>query len=233
MITNPTTQPVILSIGGSIIIPDTGFDPVFLGQFKALILERVAQGQRFILIIGGGAVCRSYQKAAATFTDLGQADLDLLGIEVTRLNAYLIRLMFNEYAYEEVVTDPSMGLDSDKPIIVAAGWKPGCSTDKDAVLHAEARGAKQIFNLTNTDYVYDSDPRSNPAAKKIENISWADFRDNIVGHSWVPGKNAPFDPIASELAQKLGLRVSILRGTNLETVKLALEGQPFPGTVIE
>ena len=233
MTTKSATETIILSIGGSIIVPDTGFDPVFLGQFKDLILARVAQGQRFVLVTGGGATARHYQRVAETFTDLRKDDLDWLGIETTKLNAYLVRLMFNKYAYEEVVTNPQTGLDSDKPIMVAAGWKPGCSTDKDAVLHAEARGAKQIFNLTNTDYVYDSDPRSNPAAEKIETTSWDAFRENIVGHSWVPGKNAPFDPMASELAQKLGLRVSILCGTNLETVKLALEGKPFPGTVIE
>ncbi len=233
MTNQPSNETIILSIGGSIIIPETGFDPVFLGQFKKLILERVVQGQRFVLVTGGGATARQYQRVAETFNDLVEYDLDWLGIETTKLNAYLIRLMFNKHAYEKVVTDPQTGLDSDQPIIVAAGWQPGCSTDKDAVLHAEARDAKQIFNLTNTDYVYDSDPRANPNAKKIEHISWSDFRENIVGHSWVPGKNAPFDPIASELAQKLGLRVSILRGTNLDTVRLALEGKPFPGTVIE
>jgi uridylate kinase len=53
----------IISVGGSIVIPKTGFDPAFLKEFRALILKEVKKGRRFILTIGGGATCRQYQAA--------------------------------------------------------------------------------------------------------------------------------------------------------------------------
>ncbi len=226
-------ETLVLSVGGSIIIPPTGFDIEFLKQFRQLILEAVEGGQRFVLIVGGGATCRQYQKALAAVTTTSQTDLDWLGIQTTIFNAHFVRLMFGDRAYPEVTTDPGVEFKLDKPIIVAAGWQPGCSTDKDAVHWAKRLGAKTIFNLSNTDFVYDKDPQKHPDAKRLEKIDWATFRREIVGENWTPGKNAPFDPVASKLAESLKLRVGILRGTNLGAVRLALSGQPFPGTVVE
>ena len=43
----------ILSVGGSIIIPKTGFDISFLKKFRNLILTEIKKGNKFILVIGG------------------------------------------------------------------------------------------------------------------------------------------------------------------------------------
>ena len=44
--------------------------------------------------------------------------------------------------------------------------------------------------------------------------------------------NAPFDPIASKLAQDLDITVKIVNGKNLANLELALDGKPFVGTTI-
>ena len=54
-----------------------------------------------------------------------------------------------------------------------------------------------------------------------------------MGHTWEPGKSAPFDPIASKDAQKFGMKVGILDGTKLGEVKKAIDGKPFNGTIVE
>jgi len=223
----------VLSVGGSIIIPKTGFDVKFLKKFRALILSRVKKGEKFVLVIGGGATCRQYQKAAKEVMNLSDKDLDWLGIYTTWYNAEFVRLLFGKYAYDKIVLNPTNKLITNKPIILAGGWKPGCSTDKDAVLLAKNFGAKEVINLSNIEYVYDKDPNKFSDAKKIEKISWKDFRKNIVGYKWVPGKNVPFDPIASGLAEKLGLKVSILKGTDLGEVEKVLSGKKFKGTLVE
>ncbi len=227
----------IISVGGSIIIPKTGFDIKFLKAFRKLILDRVKKGDKFILVIGGGATCRYYQEALKKVNKVSDTDLDWLGIASTHFNAELVRLMFSGYSYPEVIKNPTKKLEIKKlrnwPIIIAGGWKPGCSTDKDAVLLAENFGAKEMLNLSNIEYVYDKDPNKFKNAKKIENITWKDFRKNIVGYKWVPGKNVPFDPMAAGLAEKLKLKVEILRGTDLVEVKNALVGKKFRGTVVE
>ncbi|MFZ2189204.1 MAG: UMP kinase [Candidatus Magasanikiibacteriota bacterium] len=222
----------IISVGGSIIIPKTGFDIKFLKKFRELILARVKAGEKFILVIGGGATCRLYQEALAKTVKTSNEDLDWLGIYTTWFNAEFVKLMFINYAFNEVIKDPTKKIKTNKPIIIAGGWKPGCSTDKDAVLLAKNFGAKELINLSNIEYVFDKDPNKYKDAKKIEKINWSDFRKNIVGYKWVPGKNVPFDPMASELAEKMWLKVSILCGTDLVEVKKALSGKKFKGTII-
>jgi uridylate kinase len=227
----------ILSVGGSIIIPKTGFDISFLKKFRNLILTEIKKGNKFILVIGGGATCRDYQQALTKVVKTSDTDLDWLGIYTTWFNAEFVRLMFGKDASSFVIKNPTdkkiLKQVQNKKIIVAGGWKPGFSTDKDAVLLAQNFGAKEVINLSNIEYVFDKDPNKFKDAKKIEKINWADFRKNVVGYKWVPGKNVPFDPVASALAEKLKLKVSILKGTNLIEVKKALTGKKFKGTVIE
>lgn len=226
-------QTKILSIGGSIIIPHTGFDIEFLKKFKALILNEVKKGVTFILVIGGGATARTYQAGLQKLIGKQSFNLDLIGIETTRLNAHFVRLFFGDAAYKEVVVDPTKPVKTQKSIIVACGWKPGCSTDADAVLLARAYGAKELINVSNIEYVYTKDPNKFSDAEKVEVIDWETYRREIVGDEWVPGKNSPFDPVASKSAEKFGMTVSIVRGSDLNEVKKAIQGRTFKGTVIK
>lgn len=221
---------VVVSVGGSLIVPDE-IDTDFLTRFKALILEKVQRGFTFSIIAGGGKVCRRYQEAANSITPLSRQDLDWLGIHTTRLNAQLLRNIFAGYAHQHVVKNPTIDIDADEPIIIAAGWQPGCSTDHDAVLMAKNIGAARLVNLSNIDYVYDSDPKKNPDAKKIERISWTDFRA-LIPKEWDPGLSSPFDPVAAKEAESLGLEVAIINGAKLEEFSNYLDGKPFLGTVI-
>lgn len=225
-------QTKILSIGGSIIIPSTGFNIEFLKKFKHLIISEVKKGTSFILVIGGGSTARTYQAGLSSVIKADARMLDLIGIETTRLNANFIRLFFGEYAHKEVIADPTQPVKTQKPIIVACGWKPGCSTDTDAVLLARTYGAKELINVSNIEYVYTKDPNIFPDAEKLEVIDWETYRKEIVGNEWKPGKNSPFDPVASKYAEKYGMTVSIVRGSDLNEVKKAVQGKKFKGTVI-
>ncbi len=223
-------DPIIVSLGGSLIVPEE-IDVDFLKKFRELILRYTEKGKKFILITGGGKICRKYQKAAAEIRSLEEEDLDWLGIHSTRLNAHLIRTIFRDVAHPKVVRDPTKKEDVKKPVLVAAGWKPGCSTDYDAVLLAKTYSAKKLANLTNIEYVYDKDPKKFKDAKPIKKISWEDFR-KIVGDEWDPGLNLPFDPVASKEAQKLDLEVAIMKGSELENFEAYVEGKGFKGTII-
>ena len=221
---------IVVSVGGSLIVPDA-IDTDFLTRFKALVLEKVQRGFSFSIIAGGGSTARRYQEAANAVTPLSSADTDWIGIHATRLNAQLLRNIFVGYAHSQVITNPTIDIDADEPIIIAAGWKPGCSTDYDAVLIAKNLGATRLVNLSNIDFVYDADPKNNPGAKKMEKISWADFRKIIPDH-WDPGLSSPFDPIAAKEAEALGLEVAIMNGAKLNEFSNYLDGKPFVGTII-
>jgi uridylate kinase len=130
-----------------------------------------------------------------------------------------------------VVTNPTQAEPLTGRVLVAAGWKPGFSSDNDAVLLAERFDADQVINLSNIEQVYTDDPRKNPDAVPIDKISWADFRA-IVGDKWAPGKNVPFDPVASQLAARIGIQVICTSGRNLDNLRKLLRGEHFLGTTI-
>lgn len=225
---------IVVSVGGSLIVPDQ-IDSDFLTRFKALILEKVQKGFSFTIIAGGGKTARRYQEAAHAVTPLSRHDLDWIGIHSTRLNGQLLRNIFVGYAHPQVIKNPTIDIDGDEPIIIAAGWQPGCSTDYDAVLMAKNLGARRLVNLSNIDYVYTADPKNPPAGgprpEKIERIDWAAFR-KLIPEEWDPGLSSPFDPIAAKEAQALGLEVAIMNGAKLEEFSNYLDEKPFQGTVI-
>lgn len=225
-----TKERVVVSVGGSLIVPD-GIDTDFLKRFKTLILDKVQLEFSFSIIAGGGKTARRYQEAAHAVTPLSQTDLDWIGIHATRLNAQLLRNIFVGHAHPHVIKNPTIDIDADEPVIIAAGWKPGFSTDYDAVLVAKNLGAQRLVNLSNIDYVYDADPKKNKNAKKIEKINWEEFR-KLIPVEWDPGLSSPFDPVAAREAESLGLEVAIMNGAKLEEFSNYLDGKPFVGTVI-
>lgn len=222
---------IVLSLGGSIIIPKSGFDIEFLKSFKNLILKFVKKGYRFIIVCGGGQTARSYQEMARGLNKLASDDVDWVGINATWLNACLMKTVFKEQAYSEVIENPTEKVAWKTPILIAGGWKPGFSTDYDAVELAKLYEIKKVINLSNISYICDKDPKKFKDAKKIEEMNWNDFR-KIIGDKWIPGANLPFDPIASKLAQKLGLVLYFVNGTDLVEVEKAIAGNRFMGTVI-
>ncbi len=224
-------ETIIISLGGSLIIPDE-LDLQFLKDFKALILAQVGKGKKFVIITGGGKLCRRYQDAAKDLGSPTNEDLDWIGIASLKLNAELLRVIFGEDAHDRVISILSSHIAFERPIIIGSAHEPGKSTDFDSVEAAVSVGAKKIINLSNIDYVYDADPRVNPNAKKIEKISWADYR-SIIPKDWVSGLSSPFDPVASEMAEKEGLEVNILNGKNISNLEKCLEGKNFIGTVIK
>lgn len=222
----------IISLGGSIVIPPSGFDISFLKKFRALIVKRVKKGEKFVFIVGGGATARNYIQAAKKIAKMSAQELDWIGINATWINADFVRRVFGKLAYSEIVIDPTKKIKTRKPIIVAGGWRPGCSTDYDAVLLAKNFGAKELVNMSNIDYVYTADPKKVKSAKPLAELTWAQMK-KLVGRKWVPGKNVPMDPKAVAKASILGLTVYFVKGSNLAQFSKILDGKRTKGTIIK
>lgn len=223
----------VISLGGSIVAPDR-VDVGFLRAFRDVTVRYLDSrpASRLVLVVGGGAPARAYQKAyREIIQEARDVEADWIGVAATRLNAQLLAAVFAPLCSDSVVIDPVNVPDFRGRILVAAGWKPGFSTDYDAVLLAQKFRADTIVNLSNIARVYTADPKSDPDALPIDKASWSQFR-GIVGDRWEPGKNAPFDPIASKLASELGLRVIVASGTDIENFEAILTDASFAGTVI-
>lgn len=221
----------VLSVGGSLLVTKEGIDLGFIKKFRAFIFRQVKRGYRFYLVVGGGTTARIYIHAALAAAPVSVYDRDWVGIRATRLNAQLLKVIFGPVAYPEIVINPTKPVKTKKPVVFAAGYRPGFSTDYDAVLLAKHNRISTVINLSNIDYVYDRDPRRFPEARRLKQISWPAFR-KIVGNRWQPGLNVPFDPVASRTAAREGMKVVILNGGNLNNLEKCLTDRPFIGTTV-
>ncbi|MBI2617734.1 UMP kinase [Candidatus Gottesmanbacteria bacterium] len=227
------SKPVIISLGGSLVVPNGGIDSTFLSAFSEFIRIKITLGWRFFIVVGGGATARMYiEGARAIVGSITDWDLDWLGIHTTRLNAHLIRTIFQDVAHPRIIENYEKKIeDLKEPLVVASGWKPGRSTDYDAIILARDYGAGAIINMSNIVSVCDKDPNRYPDAKPVHQLTWEKFQE-LIGTEWHPGSNVPFDPIATKLAHELGLSVFIV-GSDLENLELIFSGKSdFVGTII-
>jgi uridylate kinase len=221
---------VVVALGGSIIYPDD-IDSGFIRELKKFIERHTKQGHRFVLVMGGGRVARTYQIAAANVAPLANEDKDWLGIHATRLNAHLIRTVFRKVAHPVVIDTRHKIKKLSYPVTVAAGWHPGWSTDYVATALAFDFGAGEVIIAGKPDYVYDKDPHAHDDAKPLPELSWKDYR-KLIPSKWVPGSHAPVDPVASRFGSEKKMKAIIINGKDLKNFDAMLKGREFKGTII-
>ncbi|MCK5107218.1 MAG: UMP kinase [Nanoarchaeota archaeon] len=222
---------IVLSLGGSLIVPNK-IDEKYLANFRNFIEEEIANGKRFIIVCGGGKTCRTYGASIKKLVNITPTELDLLGIEATKLNAKLIQILLHEFSYPEIIINPTKKIKNFKEkVLIAAGWKPGFSTDYDAVMLAKQFKAEKIINMTNIDYVYNKDPKKYKTAKPFVQLNWNNYL-SLIRNDWIPGANIPFDPVASKEAKNNNMNVFIVNGKNLINLKHLIDGEDFKGTKI-
>jgi uridylate kinase len=222
---------IVLSLGGSLIVPSK-IDTRFLSRFRKFIFDEVKKGKRFVMVCGGGKTSRNYSEAAKKLVNITPTELDLLGIEATKINAKLLHILFHEIAYPKIVNNPAKKIKNFKQsVLIASGWKPGFSTDYDAVMLAKQFNASRIINMSNIDYVYDKDPKKYKKAKRFKELTWKEYL-SLIRTEWIPGANYPFDPIASKTARKNEMIVFVVNGKRLKNIKNLIDNKKFKGTTI-
>ena len=221
-----TKEPLIFSIGGSVLAPD-GPDEHFIRRFREFI-RRVVRTRHIVLVCGGGSTSRQYIAIARRLGAHPTSALHEVGIKATILNAELMRAVLG--VREPVVTQFKGLRRSRARLLIAAGDKPGHSTDYCAVSIAQELSSHTIINITNVPGVYTADPHTHRDAKLLTALSWAQYRRMFFGKS-VPGIHVPFDPVASALASRLGYRV-IVASSDLANIGKIIRGTTFTGTVI-
>lgn len=166
-------QTFVLSLGGSIVSGKQGIEFEFLNKFNKFIRRQISEkNRRFFIVVGGGKVCRDYQQGVKLVENqhITDSDIDWLGTHATHLNGHLLRTIFRDVAFKYVIIhyDRHYQIPSTCKVIIGAGWKPGWSTDYDAVLLCRDYKAKTIINMSNTDMVYDKDPNKFKDAKALK-----------------------------------------------------------------
>jgi uridylate kinase len=219
---------VVVSIGGSVVLSDEA-DALFLKKLTDLF-KKISKEYKLFVIVGGGKIARRYIQLGR---ELGfdEDTLDLIGIDVTRVNARIITTLLG-VSNKEIPHTTNEAMKLDKPIVVMGGTDPKHSTDLVGAELAEKTHAVRFVNATNVDGIYDKDPNKYKDAKQLKEVP-IDQLITQYGTKWgVAGKNIFMDEPALEIIKRAKLATSIVNGKRLDQLEKALTGQPFDGTKI-
>ncbi|MFH1657368.1 MAG: UMP kinase [bacterium] len=221
----------VIALGGSAICPKE-IDTDFLKKFYQFIKKEIKEGKKFIIVTGGGNTARAYQEAALKIAKPDDKDKDWIGINATRINARLLKILFKKEANPRIFKERFKIKSFGKfPIIIGSGWQPGWSTDFVTTQIAVDYNIKQVIILGKPEYVYTADPAKDPNAKPIEKITWADYQ-KLIPKKWTPGLHSPVDPVAAKLAAEKKLEVIVANAKDLDNLKNILNGKNFIGTTL-
>ena len=220
----------VIAYGGSIICPKT-YDMSAIKQLASVI--NTFPKETFIIVIGGGHLARDLQKKSKFEDSYAK---DWIGIAATRINAEFVRSYLAKACknvHKEILLEPKKVAGSK--VYVAGGWKPGASTDYDAVYFAQIYNAKRAYKISNFSDVLDVKPQDFNAKKIhsykiLKTIRWNKIC-TLVGNSWIPGLNTPLDPAAAKLGKELGKKGFQLYLGKKEDLENMISGK-YTGTII-
>jgi uridylate kinase len=118
-------------------------------------------------------------------------------------------------------------------ILVGGGYKPGTSTDYRAVIFAKNMRADLIINATDVDGIYDKNPKTEPSARKIPELTFKQLEEIILENTkQLPGDYSLFDLKAVRLASKLKIPVVFIDGRDPREIVKAIRGE-HSGSVVK
>jgi uridylate kinase len=225
---------VVVSIGGSVLVPDMEADRV--AGYAAVVESLAAAGHDVAVVVGGGPTARQYIGAARTL-GANEGELDQIGIDTTRLNARLLLAGLDEdLAAPSIPTDyesAASALHRDQ-VVVMGGVVPAQTTDAVAAALAEYVDADRLVFATSVPGVFDADPNEDPDAERYDTISTGALVDLIAGGESLgsAGSNAPIDLLAAKVLDRSGMTAAVVEGTDPNVVERAVTDDQIDGTWI-
>ncbi len=208
------------------------FDFSMLDRIAASIKSCVDMGAEVALLVGAGNIWRG-----AKGVGMNRSCADSMGMLATMINTLALKDALTRAGVDAVATSSSeMGeyaelyrrdravehLSHGQVVILGGGLgNPYFTTDSAAVLRALELDVDAAILAKNIDGVYDSDPRKNPDAVKLEQVSYSYIIDNRLG---------VIDLTAAELARENGLKILLCALEDPENIIRAVAGEKI-GTI--
>jgi uridylate kinase len=180
---------ILLKLSGEALVGSQGYgiDPEVVKKTASEVKDIYNLGVQIGIVIGGGNIFRGLSSHAK---NMDRVQADQMGMLATIINSIAIQNALELEGIETVIQS-SIPMDSiAEPIVIRRAMRhfekgrivifgggtgnPYFTTDTAAVLRAREINAEVIIKATKVDGVYDSDPVKNPAAKKIDRISYID-----------------------------------------------------------
>lgn len=182
-----TYQRILLKLSGEALMGDLayGIDPDIVQAIAEEIAEVVQSGIQVAIVVGGGNIFRGVKGSAA---GMERATADYVGMLATVMNAITLQdaleragvptrvltaIEMKEVAEPYIRRRAIRHLEKSRVVIFGAGsGNPFFTTDTTAALRAAEINAQVLFKATKVDGVYDSDPRTNPQAKRYQTLTY-------------------------------------------------------------
>lgn len=220
---------VVIKLSGSIFSQDTNYAKI---KKYAEMLSDISNRVQPIVIAGGGKVARHYINLARNLGS-DEANLDIIGIEVSRLNAKLLITALGDQAYSQVpknLEEVAIAVDSSK-IVIAGGLHPGQSTNATSALIAETSKASSFVNATDVDGIYDSDPNTNTKARLFKEITVNECMEILRVESAMAGTYDLMDIIALKVIERSKIPTRVVR-SDTSDIRDAVDGKDIGTKII-
>lgn len=222
---------IIISLGGSLIIPDK-INYKFLHKFKST-LRKYYKTHKFVVVCGGGEIARKYinnlRKEHKNIYEISQA-----GIRATRMNAIFLTQFFGKEANNSLPKDMlDVKNELKKNNVVFCGalrWVPNSTSDSTAAKLAHILKT-DFINMTNIKGLYSENPLTHKKAKFIPYESWIKFEKRALKIPYKSGQHFVLDQKASTEIKKYKITTYII-GEDLTNLEKILEGKKFTGTLV-
>lgn len=222
-------QRIVIKLSGSLFSFDTTSKQ--LKEYIELI-KKIGEHYQPVIVTGGGRIARFYINLSREL-GLDESGLDLIGIQVSHLNAKLLISGLGDLCYPVTpknLEEISLALISDK-IIITGGIYPGQSTNATSALIAERIGAIKFFNATDVDGIYDSDPRTNTNATRFDSIKVRDCIDILKNEKSMAGTYDLMDLISLKVIERSKLPTVVFKA-NIQDIEKLVLGEGKMGTEI-
>ncbi|MBQ6195821.1 MAG: UMP kinase [Lachnospiraceae bacterium] len=175
---------VLLKLSGEALAGEnkSGFDEDTVRKAALQVKKAADEGTQLTIVIGGGNFWRGRSSKA-----IDRTKADSIGMLATVMNCLYVSEIFRSVGMQTEIYTPFIcgtmtklfskdaavaDLEEGKVIFFAGGTgHPYFSTDTICVLRAVELEADEILLAKSIDGVYDSDPKTNPNAKKYDTIS--------------------------------------------------------------
>ncbi|GAB4345902.1 MAG: UMP kinase [Leptolyngbyaceae cyanobacterium] len=182
-----TYRRIVLKLSGEALMGDLqyGIDPEIVQNIAQEVANIVASGVQVAIVVGGGNIFRGIKGAAA---GMDRATADYIGMIATVMNSMTLQdalerngvptrvqtaIAMQEVAEPYIRRRAIRHLEKGRVVIFGGGsGNPFFTTDTTAALRAAEIGADVLFKATKVDGVYDSDPRSNPNARRYNTLTY-------------------------------------------------------------
>ena len=211
-----------------------GIDPKVVDMIAESVKEIVDGGVQLAIVVGGGNIFRGMAGAAS---GMDRAQADYIGMLATAMNALALREGFEragipsrvqsaidmqEIAEPYIRNRAIRHLEKGRVVIFACGTgNPYFTTDTAAALRACEINAQAMLKATQVDGVYDSDPRTNPNAKRFEVITHKEVLEkelHVMDSTAAALLKDNGMPIIVFNLHKQGNIARVLRGENIGTI---------------